>query len=50
MSPKSKKILGRFLSAADDYALKGTHSGTPRYSEVIQEYFEALTDLKGQLR
>lgn len=45
MNVKVKKALERFDKAAQEYAFRGTYSGSTRYGDVIEEYRIAKEEL-----
>lgn len=45
MNRFSKEALERFDKAAQEYAFRGTHTGSDRYGEVLQEYEWAKAEI-----
>lgn len=50
MRKAAEEALERFDKAAQEYAFRGTWSGSSHYSEIIQEYEWAKADLKEYLK
>ena len=46
LSNAMRAAINRFDAAAHEHAFRGTHSGSPRYEDVLREYHDAKRNLE----